>query len=257
MHTDRKDLGTVIRSDKDAASDSVSSSHNRSHGRRRVLVSAGSTMLLLAAGCSSSSNSTGSSGASTAAATSSSAAAADTIVIQNFAFSPATLTVAPGTTVTVVNKDAVTHTVTSTAATRAFSTPATWPPARAPPSTRRPPRAPTATSARSTLTCTAPSPSAECYRRFLRFGRRGRTKASSAPTAARMWAVPRRVRSPAHHQESCPSTSRGCMPMPCSAHTGHACHRRSVTVSCAASATTASACAASSAESGYRRARGG
>jgi len=77
-------------------------------------------MLLLAAGCSSNSNSTGSSGTTTAAATSS--AAADTIVIQNFAFSPATLTVAPGTTVTVVNKDAVTHTVSSTAATRAFDT---------------------------------------------------------------------------------------------------------------------------------------
>ena len=120
VRTDRKDLGTVIRSDKDTAADG--SSQSSRHGRRRVLVSVGSAMLLLAAGCSSSSNSSGSSGASTATATSSAAAAADTIVIQNFAFSPATLTVAPGTTVTVVNKDAVTHTVTSTAATRAFDT---------------------------------------------------------------------------------------------------------------------------------------
>lgn len=81
-------------------------------------------MLLLAAGCSSNSNS-GSSGTTTTtttAAATGSAAAADTIVIQNFAFSPATLTVAPGATVTVVNKDAVTHTLSSTAATRAFDT---------------------------------------------------------------------------------------------------------------------------------------
>ena len=119
MRTDRKDLGTVIRSDRDTASDG--SSYSGSRSRRRVLVSVGSAMLLLAAGCSSSSNSTGSSGASTAA-TSSATTAADTIVIQNFAFSPATLTVAPGTTVTVVNKDAVTHTLTSTASTRAFDT---------------------------------------------------------------------------------------------------------------------------------------
>ncbi len=74
---------------------------------------------------------------------------------------------------------------------------------------------------------------------LLRLGRRGRTKASSAPTAARIWAGPRRNRSPAHHQDSCPSASRGCMPRPCSAHRGHACHRRSVAVSCAASATIA------------------
>jgi plastocyanin len=40
-------------------------------------------------------------------------AAADTIVISNFAFSPATLTVAPGATVTVKNQDSTTHTVTA------------------------------------------------------------------------------------------------------------------------------------------------
>jgi plastocyanin len=38
-----------------------------------------------------------------------------TIVIQNFAFSPASTTVAPGTTVTVKNEDGVTHTLTSSA----------------------------------------------------------------------------------------------------------------------------------------------
>ena len=38
----------------------------------------------------------------------------DAITIQNFAFSPARLTVAPGATVTVTNKDQVTHTLTAT-----------------------------------------------------------------------------------------------------------------------------------------------
>ncbi|MEU9205944.1 cupredoxin domain-containing protein [Streptomyces sp. NPDC048332] len=36
------------------------------------------------------------------------------ITIKDFAFHPATLTVAPGTEVTVINKDAATHTVTAT-----------------------------------------------------------------------------------------------------------------------------------------------
>lgn len=39
---------------------------------------------------------------------------ADSIVIQDFAFSPTSLTVAPGATVTVTNKDQVTHTLTAT-----------------------------------------------------------------------------------------------------------------------------------------------
>ena len=38
----------------------------------------------------------------------------DAITIQNFAFSPTDLTVAPGATVTVTNKDQVTHTLTAT-----------------------------------------------------------------------------------------------------------------------------------------------
>ncbi len=36
-----------------------------------------------------------------------------TIVIKNFEFSPSTLTVSPGTTVTVTNDDGVTHTLTA------------------------------------------------------------------------------------------------------------------------------------------------
>jgi plastocyanin len=40
--------------------------------------------------------------------------ASDSITIRNFAFSPATVTVAPGATVTVTNKDSVTHTLSAT-----------------------------------------------------------------------------------------------------------------------------------------------
>lgn len=43
-----------------------------------------------------------------------SASAPDTIVIKNFTFSPATITVAPGVTLTVHNEDQSTHTVTAT-----------------------------------------------------------------------------------------------------------------------------------------------
>ncbi|PZS38395.1 MAG: metal-binding protein [Pseudonocardiales bacterium] len=39
--------------------------------------------------------------------------AADTIVIKNFAFMPASLTVAPGTKITVINQDQAPHTVTA------------------------------------------------------------------------------------------------------------------------------------------------
>jgi plastocyanin len=42
-----------------------------------------------------------------------SAAEPDTVAIENFAFDPPTLTVAPGTRVTWVNKDEEPHTVTS------------------------------------------------------------------------------------------------------------------------------------------------
>ncbi|MFI1583680.1 cupredoxin domain-containing protein [Embleya sp. NPDC020630] len=41
------------------------------------------------------------------------ASGAATITIENFAFSPATVTAAPGAVVTVVNKDSATHTVTA------------------------------------------------------------------------------------------------------------------------------------------------
>lgn len=54
------------------------------------------------------SSSTASSGGASSGAT-----AAHTISIQNFAFSPSTITVAPGATVTVTNHDQVAHTITS------------------------------------------------------------------------------------------------------------------------------------------------
>lgn len=48
-------------------------------------------------------------------------AGAPQIVIDNFAFSPANLSVTPGQTVTVVNKDSTTHTLTATTS-KAFDT---------------------------------------------------------------------------------------------------------------------------------------
>lgn len=49
-------------------------------------------------------------------------AAADTIVIKNFMFSPSSLTVAPGATVTVKNEDTVTHTLTDKSSASVFNT---------------------------------------------------------------------------------------------------------------------------------------
>lgn len=57
----------------------------------------------------------------TTAPATSAPAAANTIVIKNFAFSPADLTVAPGAKVTVTNEDTVAHTVTATG-DKAFDT---------------------------------------------------------------------------------------------------------------------------------------
>jgi plastocyanin len=95
--------------------------------RRKLLtsaatVAAGCTVLLLA-GCSSTSTATstatGAAGSGTTAASSS--AAADTIIIQSFMFHPMALTVDPGATITVTNKDSATHTVTSTTSPPAFN----------------------------------------------------------------------------------------------------------------------------------------
>jgi plastocyanin len=87
---------------------------------RRLAMVALAGMALAAAACSSSGSAT-STTATTAASPGSKSGSgsgtsggSDAITIQNFAFSPARLTVAPGATVTVTNKDQVTHTLTAT-----------------------------------------------------------------------------------------------------------------------------------------------
>ena len=65
--------------------------------------------LLLAACSSSSGGGSGSSGSSARAAT-----ATKSVTISNFMFSPMSASVAPGSTVSVTNKDSVTHTLTAT-----------------------------------------------------------------------------------------------------------------------------------------------
>jgi plastocyanin len=79
-----------------------------------TVVAAVVAAVLLLAGCGGTSG-----GGSTGSG--STPAAADTISINNFAFGPATLTVAPGTKITVVNHDSATHTVTATK-NKAFDT---------------------------------------------------------------------------------------------------------------------------------------
>jgi len=86
---------------------------------RTLAVAAVVGAALTLAACSSSSNAPSGSGSSTTSAGSSSGASgggskSTTIDIKNFAFSPSTTTVSPGATVTVVNQDQVTHTLTST-----------------------------------------------------------------------------------------------------------------------------------------------
>ena len=84
---------------------------------RQIALLLGVVLLSLTA-CSSSGSS---SAKSSATPSSSSGSAAAQIVISNFAFHPATLTVTPGEKVTVTNRDSTTHTVTATG-TKAFDT---------------------------------------------------------------------------------------------------------------------------------------
>jgi plastocyanin len=77
---------------------------------RMGLVIAGLIVFISLTACSSGGNSTISS-TTTEKATSS--ASANAVAIANFAFSPTTLTVKAGTTVTWTNSDSATHTVTS------------------------------------------------------------------------------------------------------------------------------------------------
>lgn len=93
--------------------------------RRSLLTAAGGSVFLLA-GCSSASPSstptTPATPTTPGGATATAGAAGDTITIQNFAFSPATLTVSAGATVSVMNKDSVTHTVTASDSPQSFNT---------------------------------------------------------------------------------------------------------------------------------------
>jgi plastocyanin len=77
----------------------------------------GAVVLVLAAALLLAACSSGGSGSSSAASSSGSGAATSTesITISNFMFSPMRAAVAPGSTVSVTNKDSVAHTLTATA----------------------------------------------------------------------------------------------------------------------------------------------
>lgn len=93
--------------------------------RKFVLCLALACAVLPLAACSSGGGTSAGGNASSTSMTSSSAsapAAADTIVINDFMFQPMSITVAPGATVTVTNKDTATHTMTSTGSPPAFNT---------------------------------------------------------------------------------------------------------------------------------------
>ena len=89
----------------------------RSHRARNLLVATLFGTALVLAACSTSGSSTATtaapSGPTTSTGTSSSGSADHTIAIKNFMFSPGTMTVRPGATVTVTNDDQVAHTITS------------------------------------------------------------------------------------------------------------------------------------------------
>jgi plastocyanin len=87
------------------------------HWLRRLARGIGAATLaaLLLAACSSGSSQATRNASKTSSPTASSGQAPSTftLVIQNFAFHPADFTVAPGTTITVINRDGVDHTFTA------------------------------------------------------------------------------------------------------------------------------------------------
>jgi plastocyanin len=90
---------------------------------RWFLASLGLTTALVLTGCGGSSGSQGAAGSHASAGSQASASnSADTIVIKNFMFSPAHLTVPPGATVHIHNEDSVTHTLTDKSDPGLFST---------------------------------------------------------------------------------------------------------------------------------------
>lgn len=80
---------------------------------RWYLVPLGLATALVLTGCGGSSGSPAAAGSpATAGSRAGAGSSADTIVIKNFMFSPASLTVAPGATVHIHNEDPVAHTFT-------------------------------------------------------------------------------------------------------------------------------------------------
>ncbi|MFE9856359.1 cupredoxin domain-containing protein [Streptomyces sp. NPDC005780] len=88
--------------------------------RARIAVAVLATCAAALTGCSGGDGGSSPS-ASPAPSTASPSAGRALITIKDFAFHPATLRVAPGTEVTVINKDAASHTVTATSG-KAFDT---------------------------------------------------------------------------------------------------------------------------------------
>jgi plastocyanin len=94
---------------------------------RSWLWASGLVLAVALTACSGSSSSAPSPASSTSATATGSSVGqktvtSDSIVIKNFAFSPASLTVSPGAVVTVRNEDSVTHTLTDKADSKLFNT---------------------------------------------------------------------------------------------------------------------------------------
>jgi plastocyanin len=87
---------------------------------RSIRWSTGILVLLFALALSACGGSSGTS--ATTGSNASQGSSKDTIVIKDFMFHPASLTVAPGATVTVRNEDGVTHTLTDKSDPKLFST---------------------------------------------------------------------------------------------------------------------------------------
>ena len=83
-------------------------------GRAMVVIVALFALAAVAAACGSSSSSSTTTPASPAASPAGAGGTAASVAIKNFAFTPKTLTVSPGTTVTWTNNDSMSHTVVST-----------------------------------------------------------------------------------------------------------------------------------------------
>jgi plastocyanin len=99
--------------DRQAETATRSRFSNKSARSRSVLCVILAGLALTLAACSSA-GTAGSSAKAPSGSTSTGAAGTDSITIHNFTFSPDTITVSPGATVTVTNKDQVTHTLTAT-----------------------------------------------------------------------------------------------------------------------------------------------